>query len=249
MNFKIKIFDTPDALSDALALEFQRVVIQKKYNAQSLVVALSGGSTPARFFAALTRLDRMTPIPWDIVQFFWGDERCVAPDHEESNFGMAKKLLFDHVAIPEKNIHRIKGEADPEHEALRYRKLIEKFVPQTADGFPRFDWIFLGMGEDGHTASIFPDADAVKIKNEWTTVARHPQSGQQRITLTLPVINRAERITFLVTGKKKAALTQKILAKNPSAKSLPASKVSAEFGIVEWYLDSEAGLYINNGHN
>ncbi len=240
----VKIFDTPDALGRALAVEFQEVLSQKKEKNQSLFVALSGGSTPKKFFEALAQLAQISPISWDAVHFFWGDERCVPPEDVESNFGMAKKILLDKIPIPSENIHRIRGEAEPEKERLRYQELIEKLLPKTLEGVPRFDWIFLGLGEDGHTASLFPNSEILRLKNSLVAVAKHPVSGQKRITLTLPVITKAAKITFLVTGKKKARLVQKIIERHPDTNSLPAALVNESAHSVEWYLDRDAGSYL-----
>jgi 6-phosphogluconolactonase len=151
---------------------------------------------------------------------------------------------LDHVSIPSKNIHRIFGENDPVEEAKRYAQEIGKFVPTSNSGFPQFDWILLGLGTDGHTASIFPGSNVLIEQENICAIAIHPESGQQRITLTLPVINNSKRVSFLVTGENKALVIAKILTGAEESKSLPASFVRPVNGILEWYLDQASAMII-----
>jgi len=202
-------------------------------------IALSGGSTPKLLFRHLADLYR-DRIDWSKVHFFWGDERCVPPDHEESNYGMTRELLLQYIAIPEGNVHRIRGEADPGEEAQRYGEVIQEFVPK-ANGRPAFDLMILGMGDDGHTASIFPDQLELLKAEGPCAVASHPESGQQRITLTGPVINNAGLISFLVTGADKAPRIEEIFQKKGNWENYPAAHIQPERGELHWFLDEEAG--------
>jgi len=150
----IQIFPTPYELAKNFAEEMAHLIIESTKNKRTFTIALSGGSTPETLFTILSE-NFAASIPWQFVQVFWGDERCVPPDDKESNFGMANKRLLSKIKIPTENIHRVKGEDNPEEEAIRYSEEISAFSSKR-DGLPLFDLIILGMGEDGHTASIFP---------------------------------------------------------------------------------------------
>jgi 6-phosphogluconolactonase len=157
---------------------------------------------------------------------------------------MGHDIFLRTIPIPEENIHRIKGEANPEDEAQRYAEEIRSIVPLGSPGFPRFDWIFLGLGSDGHTASLFPGSSAFEEKESICVAAEHPLTGQNRITLTLPVINSAARVSFLVSGIEKSGIVARILGDQGKGPLLPASKVSPQDGLFEWYLDRQAASMI-----
>jgi 6-phosphogluconolactonase len=204
-------------------------------------VALSGGSTPERLFHDLAQPGFRDKINWKAVQLFWGDERCVPPEDEQSNYRMTRLALLDEIKIPEENVHRIQGEADPEQEARRYAGVLRDTVPLTRQGWPQFDWIFLGMGEDGHTASLFPGADTLKVRDKLCVVATHPQTGQHRISLTLPVLNQGKRISFLITGSKKRTIVNAIMADAEAEKHYPSAMIQPVDGRLEWVIDLDAG--------
>lgn len=203
-----------------------------------VTIALSGGSTPTLLFRHLAEQYR-DRIDWSKVHFFWGDERCVPPDDAESNYGTARELLLQYIAIPAGNIHRIRGEAEPAEEARRYEAEIREFVPN-AGNLPAFDLVLLGMGSDGHTASIFPDQMELLEADSLCSVARHPETGQQRITLTGPVINNARQVAFLVTGAGKAEKVEEVIKKKGAWKDYPAAHIDPERGDLYWFLDAEA---------
>ncbi|MDA0196399.1 MAG: 6-phosphogluconolactonase, partial [Bacteroidetes bacterium] len=205
-------------------------------------VALSGGQTPKLFFEILCS-DFKEVINWENVQFFWGDERCVPPDHSESNFGSAKDRLFKPINT-NWNIHRIKGENDPEEEAIRYSNEIVEYVP-IVNGLPRFDFIILGLGEDGHTASIFPDQMRLLTSDLICAVASHPESGQKRITLTGKVINNASIVAFLTPGKGKAERISEILNEREISRQYPGAAINPEEGQLYWYLDEASARLLN----
>lgn len=198
-------------------------------------IALSGGSTPKLLFAELAE-KYGNQINWSEVHIYWGDERCVPPSHEESNYKMTRKLLLDHIEIPISNIHRIKGEDNPEAEAVRYEDLIKS---STGASRPSFDLIILGMGEDGHTASIFPHQMPLLESDQLCSVATHPESGQKRVTMTGNLLNMAKHVLFLVTGKSKKQKVRQIFRKEGPYLSYPASHIMPT-GKLEWYLDQEA---------
>lgn len=234
---KIHIFKDADELANVLAADFQSSINQAAKISRQFNVALSGGSTPALLFQKLASTPYRDNISWQNIHFFWGDERCVPPEHPDSNFGMTKKNLLDYISIPNANIHRIVGENDPAAEAMRYAQEIKNVLGQQNRAFPQFDWILLGMGTDGHTASIFPGSNVLDEQENICAIATHPESGQQRITLTLPVINNAKRVSFLVTGENKASVVAKVLTED---ESLLSSFVRPVNGILEWYLDRSA---------
>ncbi len=240
MKLEIYIFSNSQQLADTLAEDFRRTLQRKAETGESFFVALSGGSSPRKFFERFAVSPYREEIPWGNIHFFWGDERCVPPDDAESNFKMANEAFLSHVAIPDKNTHRIMGENPPQSEARRYEKEIQDHVPVSKNGLPQFDWIFLGMGKDGHTASLFPGAPTLHEKEAVCVIAEHPDTGQTRISLTLPVINNAKRISFLVTGDEKATIVREILQKRPSYLNYPAAKVKPFNGVLEWYLDNSA---------
>jgi 6-phosphogluconolactonase len=244
MTSAVYIFDDPSRMAESLSSAFitmAKAVIEK-YNVFN--IALSGGSTPGLFYNYLGTNHPDLPF-WKNTHIFWGDERCVPPDDSDSNYHMAWELLIKKVRIPEKNIHRIRGEETPNTEAERYCREISRFLPKTEDERPVFDWILLGLGEDGHTASIFPGIQLPEKKSTVCAVASHPTTGQKRITLTLPVINCSRKVTFLVSGQTKKALVTSIIKRKGSSKKFPAARVIPVKGELEWYLDAEAAAELN----
>jgi 6-phosphogluconolactonase len=244
MNTAIHIFNDPLQLAESLSAAFITMAkaVMEKYNVFN--IALSGGSTPGVFYNYLGTKHSGLPF-WKNTHIFWGDERCVPPDDPDSNYRMAWELLIKNVRIPEKNIHRIRGEEAPNAEAERYCREISQFLPKTEDERPVFDWILLGLGEDGHTASIFPGIQLPENKSTACAVASHPTTGQKRITLTLPVINCSRKVTFLVSGQTKTALVTSIIKREESSKKLPAARVIPVEGELEWYLDADAAAGLN----
>ncbi len=197
-------------------------------------LAISGGKTPDLLFSELAAKYYDSTL-WQKVNFWWVDERMVPSDHPESNFGVVQKLLFSKIAVPEKNIHRIKGENNPEEEAKSYSAQISKILP-TGNGWPVFDLILLGMGDDGHTASIFPDQMELLESDQICAVATHPVSGQKRVTLTGRAINNAAKICFLVTGSGKAERLNQIRNHPDLGRLLPAFHILN----AEWFVDTSA---------
>lgn len=222
---------------DEMALKALQWLTEKTAAQDTVSVALSGGNTPQALFEWIVKLDKGT-VDWNKLLVFWGDERCVPPEHTDSNFRSAQKSILIPLDIPEEHIFRMHGEAEPEKEAERYSQLLAEHLTMV-DGFPQFDLILLGLGEDGHTASIFPGNNSLFATTQFCTVAKHPQSGQQRITLTGSVINHAAEVVFLVTGTPKAGIVSKI-AETPELVHYPAAKVSPISGKLTWLLDKGA---------
>lgn len=198
-------------------------------------MALSGGSTPKLMFAHWAQ----QAWPWERLHLWWVDERCVPPDHADSNYGMTREQLLDQVPLPAAQVHRMRGEDAPATEARRYGDLIYQHLPQE-DGLPVFDLIWLGMGDDGHTASIFPHQLALIGVAEPCAVATHPTSGQQRITLTGPVLNAARQVAFLVTGRGKRPRLTEIFHQTPGYSQYPAAHIQPITGELHWFWDEAA---------
>lgn len=235
VNYDIQIFNSTDELSDYFAL-----IIKDKVNSseRKLNIALSGGSTPKHIFKYLARNYNLS-INWNKINFFWGDERCVPPDDPESNYKMTYENLLSKISVAKENIFRIKGESDPNEEAISYSQLIKNNLPLLNDT-PAFDLIMLGLGEDGHTASIFPNQINLLQSDNICEVAIHPSSGQKRITLTGKTINNAHNIIFIVTGKNKSKIINDILNNKIESKNYPASFIKPMNGKLVWLIDNEA---------
>ncbi len=237
---ELKTYQDSTAVATGFA-DYLTDLIRKKDG--PVFIALSGGSTPKLLFALLAEAPYQSAIDWKKVHLFWGDERCVAPDHDDSNYKMTREQLLSKIDLPEKNVHRVLGENDPEEEAKRYSLEITRILPQE-NTLPVFDLIMLGMGDDGHTLSIFPHEMELLASDKICAVATHPSSGQKRVTLTGKVANNALNIAFLVTGKNKAEKIQEILKKQKDWKKYPASYINPENGHLYWYLDQDAAALI-----
>jgi 6-phosphogluconolactonase len=243
MERKIKKFKTPEDLAENLAVKLRDDSGKKIKLGDHFYIALSGGNTPKLLFKVLAVPPFNTELKWEGIHLFWGDERCVPPESDESNYGTAKKILIDHISIPEKNIHRIKGEAVPEKETLRYAGEIKKIVPSEKD-LPRFDCVLLGLGEDGHTASLFPGKELYAAASEICGVAEKPNPAgstmQKRISLTKNVICNAEQILFLVTGTEKSETLSEIINETITSERFPAANIQNIYGFSEWWIDEQA---------
>ncbi len=234
----VRIVDGPEALARAAADEW-RVLAEAAASAgaERFAVALAGGSTPRALYELLS--DRKAPyrdaLPWVRTHLFFGDERPVPPDHPESNYGMARRALLASVTIPPGNVHRIRGEDDPEAAARAYESELRAFF----GGPPRFDLLLLGMGADGHTASLFPGSppdDGCRL----VVAPFVPALGTRRITLTLRSLRGASRVVFLVSGASKAPALARVLSDDAAESGLPASRVRPVAGTVLWLVDRAA---------
>ncbi len=236
MSNNIHIFKTPEVLAEQFA--HQLITEIQNHSGEFFHLAISGGKTPDLLFSILAEQYADSRL-WKKIQLWWVDERMVPPTHPESNFGVVQKLLLSKISIPEENIHRIKGENDPEAEALSYSKQIPEKLPER-NGWPQFDLILLGMGDDGHTASIFPNQLELLNSDQICEVATHPASGQKRVTLTGKVLNNSSGVYFLVTGITKAERVSEIFEKKNEAEKYPAFHISNNFGQLHWYFDEAA---------
>jgi len=203
-------------------------------------VALSGGSTPRELYRLLATDEFRTQVDWAKVHLFWGDERAVPPDHPESNYGMARREMLLRVPIPSANVHRMEAERPNLGRAAQdYEAILRRFLPLDARGFPRFDLILLGLGPDGHTASLFPGTRRLRDTSRWVSTPLHPKFGSRRMTLTLPALNAAHRVLFLVTGAEKAAVLRDVL-EGTHDPLLPAQLVTVPDGRREFLVDQAA---------
>lgn len=205
-------------------------------------VALSGGTTPKGLYAALASPDLCTKLAWPHLVFYFSDERCVPPDHPDSNFGMANETLFRPLKIQPEQVFRMAGEDNrPERAALQYEELLRKEFQAPAQPWPSFDLVLLGLGEDGHTASLFPGTQALDERERLVVATTAPQGVKNRITLTAPVINNARAIVFLVSGSSKANAVRLVLDDpGQSDRRIPARLIRPETGRLIWLLDRTA---------
>jgi 6-phosphogluconolactonase len=232
-------------LATAAAQIFLESVAAAVSARQQAVVALSGGATPKRLFEILGDDYHRTRIPWDKLHIFWVDERCVPPHHPDSNYGVAKTALFSKVSFPESHLHRIHGEVTPPSEAARaYESELKAFF-KIEKSLPVFDLITLGLGEDGHTASLFPGTEALLEKTKWVAAPYVEKLSAPRITLTLPVINAARKVLFMVEGAKKAAILREVLPED-APQHRPAQRVRPENGELIWLFDRAAASELPN---
>ncbi|KAA2216813.1 6-phosphogluconolactonase [Maribacter flavus] len=226
-----------------VALEFSKFLAKIIKERDKVHIALSGGSTPKIVFDVLASSFK-DKIDWAKVHFYWGDERCVPPTGAESNYRMTVAHLLSKIELPETNIHRIKGENDPNEEALRYSKLLDEKLPHV-DGIPQFDLVILGMGDDGHTASIFPHEIQLWDSDMNCEVAIHPDSGQRRVTITGKIINHAKTVALLVTGAGKSEKVRIITQRESGYEAYPASLVNPSSNKLVWFLDEDAASEIS----
>lgn len=231
---ELKVFKDKQEVAQRFSAYFAELVDGKSV----FHVALSGGSTPKVVFDVLAN-EFSSKIDWDKIHFYWGDERCVPPTDDESNYKMTVEHLFSKIEIPEANIHRVLGESNPEEEAKRYGALLEDQLPSKNET-PQFDLVILGMGDDGHTASIFPHEIELWNAQDHCTVATHPESGQKRVSINGKVINTAKEVAFLVTGAGKAEKVKAILEKTEGFEVYPASLVNPSSGNLVWFMDEDA---------
>ena len=221
-------------MTEKIALQWQEQAVKKAREGLIFSVVLSGGNTAEQIYSRLIEQDCFNQIPWNRVHLFWADERCVPPESEESNYGNCRRFLLDHIPIPMENVHRIRGEEDPESESIRYAIEIQEHTLLRKGQTNIFDWVFLGIGTDGHTASLFYGDDSIGSPN-LCEVAQHPETGQTRITMTPSAIRKSNRTTYHVVGREKSSIISELIPQIGNHANYPAAHIAGE-----WYLDSEA---------
>ncbi len=208
-------------------------------------VALSGGSTPKGLYTLLAGSPFRQQVPWSGVHLFWGDERCVPPDHPQSNYRMVGEVLLEKIPIPAHNVHRMAGEKDPEIATTEYEEELKRFFRLSPGALPRFDLILLGLGEDGHTASLFPGTNALQQTDRLVTACYVREISEYRLTLTLPVLNAGAAVVFLVSGSSKAQIVKDILG-SPQTPAFPAAKIRPTNGTLAWFITYDAATNIEH---
>jgi 6-phosphogluconolactonase len=231
--------DANDLCHNAAA-EFVRLAKQSQRDCGRFAVALSGGSTPRSLYALLGTAEYKEQIFWPQVHLFWGDERCVPPDHADSNYRMVRESLLSNIQIPGANVHRMAGEKEPQAAAAEYEEKLRAFFHLAPGAFPRFDLILLGMGDDGHTASLFPGNDALNEMKRLVVAPYVEKFNSHRLTLTLPVLNHGATVLFLITGANKAAVVKEILTGGSDSSRFPAALVQPSDGRLVWLITEDA---------
>lgn len=237
------ILPTPADVARRAAEELTETAVETVRLKGRVAVALSGGSTPIEMFGLLTREPFRSEMPWQQLHLFWSDERCVPPDSPDSNYYAANEALLSRVDIPEENVHRLRGEIEPDEAAREYERQIRAAVEGDP---PRFDLILLGMGGDGHTASLFPHSDGLSVTDRLVVHNHVPDEHRgsapvaDRLTFTSTLINAAERVTFLVTGSGKADVLKAVLEGERDTEQYPSQLVLPADGKLLWLLDEAA---------
>ena len=241
----IDIFADSAALSQAVAEEFAqaaRVAVRARHR---FTVALAGGGTPQKLYGLLAQPPYQEGLPWAQMHFFWGDERCVPPDHPQSNYGLAQQALLGLVPAPAENVHRIRGEWEPDAAVEDYVRQLREFAAP-GEAWPRFDWVFLGLGADGHTASLFPGSPLLTSADAPAMAVTAAYQGRpaNRVTLTPSAFNTARLVAFLVTGQDKAGAVAATLIGPYDPERWPAQRIRPASGTLVWRLDASAAAQL-----
>jgi 6-phosphogluconolactonase len=229
----------PDAetLARATAIRIAEEVLNAVRESGRCALALAGGSTPKRTYELLAEAPLRDRIPWEKVHFFWGDERCVPPDDERSNERMVRRALLDHVGIDEPNVHPIRCDGDPIVAAAEYETLLQR---EFGTARSPIDLAILGMGDDGHTAGLFPGSPALDETMRWTAVVRKEGEPYERITTTIALLNLSRRALFIVSGETKSTMLRTIVEEGGGPMRLPASRIAPLDGEPLWMVDRAA---------
>jgi 6-phosphogluconolactonase len=233
----ISVYPDLEALSRAAADLFAERAAQAVADHGRCSILLAGGETPRRTYELLAEEPLRDQVPWGSVHVFWGDERSVPPDDSRSNAGMVHQALLNLVPIPAGQVYPIPGDRDPRQAADEYEDLLRRFFAGVA---PRFDLVLLGLGDDGHTASLFPDLPVLEERQRWASATRRPGEEIGRVTLTPPLINQADLVVFLVAGEDKATVLREVLEDHPDPRSRPARMIMPEQGELRWMVDQSA---------
>ena len=237
MRADVAVLPSAAALAEAAARRFVAAARDAIDSHGQFVVALSGGSTPRDTYRRLGTDALVSGVMWSRVQVLWGDERCVPPDHAESNYRMARETLLERVPVPAANVHRIHGEDDPATAAEVYEATMRALLHTPG---ARIDLVLLGLGDDGHTASLFPGSAAIQEQTRWVMAAHAPAASMWRVTLTPAVINAAAEVLFLVSGGGKAGILRRVLEGPRRLQELPAQAIAPSNGRLGWCVDTAA---------
>jgi len=229
-RYRLQVVEDADKLALAAAQWVVLTVQARLQEVDRFSLVLSGGSTPQALYLLLARYPYANEIDWTRLHIFWGDERCVPPEHSQSNYRMACQALLEHVPLPPEHIHRMRGELPPEEAAQAYAQELAQFFGERQ---PQFDLVLLGMGADGHTASLFPHSAALKEIHKWVAANFAPSQASWRITLTIPALNAARQVAFLVSGADKASTLQRVLEGPYQPDELPAQFIQPAVWLVD----------------
>lgn len=234
----VRVFDDPEAVARAAASRFAEIAFEAVSERGAFSVALAGGSTPRRIYDLLAGEEWRVRVEWEKAHIFFGDERAVPADHADSNYRMANEAMLSRLPIPKTNVHRIEGRGDASANASLYEDEMRAYFGDCE--WPRFDLVMLGMGDDGHTASLFPHTVALEERKVWAAANYVEKLNAWRITLTAPAINAARHVLFTVTGAGKAARLREVLKGERDPSRLPSQLIRPRDGALEWYLDRAA---------
>ncbi len=235
----VRIFDDPEALSHAAANAFVQASVQAVAARGRFLVALSGGSTPIRLYQLLSQLPFSGLIDWKATHVFWGDERCVPVEDLENSYRQVHDILLGRVPIPTANVHRVRSELEPAAAAEDYALLLREYATPPPD-WPRFDLVLLGLGSDGHTASLFPGSEIAPLEPVLAVTGHYEDRPAQRVTLGPPVFNAAREVVFLVSGEGKAEVLRQVLYGAARPEALPAQRIHPTDGSLIWMVDRAA---------
>ncbi len=240
----ILVFETPEQVAMAAAERLVKLAQTSIHDNGLFTVALSGGNTPRLLYELLAQEAFKDRVDWSVVHTFFGDERMVPADHPDSNYRMAREALLSHMPIPDENVHRMNGIGAAVTNAGVYEKELRKFF--AGSEWPRFDLVLLGLGKDGHTASLFPGTSALSEKHAWVVANWIDEFQSSRLTLTAPAINAAANVDFLVTGADKAQALATVLEGPSHPEQLPAQLIRPESGSVTWLVDRQAASKLSS---
>lgn len=242
-NIELKIFESADDMNEAVAnfiLQLAKASVRQRGR---FVLSISGGETPKALYSLLSKTPYSTNVPWGKTYVFWGDERCVPEDDENNNAHMAKTILFNNIDIPSSNIFPVSTHMPPAEAARTYEETIKIFFGHAV---PSFDLILLGLGEDGHTASLFPGTDVVHEKSRFVKEVFVETQQLFRVTMTAPLINKAQHIAFLVTGENKSDILNAVINGDYQPEKYPAQLIKPEQGKTYWYADLKAAKHFHD---
>ena len=239
----LQIFADAGEVARAAALRIIALAHERARERGRFSVALAGGSTPKRIYELLAGEEFSSQLDWSKVHVFFGDERCVPPDHADSNYRMANEALLSQVALPDENVHRMRGEGDAVANARLYEDELRGFFGD--EKWPQFDLVMLGMGDDGHTASLFPETSALDVQNAWVTANWVEKFDTFRVTLTATAINHARQVMFIITGASKADRLQEVLYGERDEHRLPSQLIQPQEGALAWFLDEAAAVKLS----
>jgi 6-phosphogluconolactonase len=244
MNSEVRIFNDIEFLSRAAAHLFIEQAAQAITERHQFLVALNGGNTPTRLFQLLAS-DYREKIDWSRTHIFWGDERCVPPEDKESSYGQTREILLSKIQIPDSNVHRVNTDLEPETASKDYANTLSRFAQPPLE-WPRFDLVLLGMGEDGHTASLFPGSPIYVTEPTLAVTGNYQDRPANRVTMTPLVFNSARMVIFMATGANKAVTLSRVLSDKYEPENLPAQRIEPKDGSLIWLLDEDAASKLSN---